>query len=588
MKYFNSKLMWQFGFAKIFYMVTGYLKHFFREFLNTYLTHFLNTNNYTRIIRGREKTMSMNVGMNGASNANLRLGNGSGIDLEDLKNNKELLEKYNGQTVTVGGINYVIENGEVKPASEAGDNSIFGSDEDGEIGDSIDLSGATGADGTQRVATTPEGQAILDEIEKLEEQKDANTEEMEAIKAEIETLTAEAEDEINQALAAQEKAVADHEEDTKKLVNQSLADYIEANKEGGEGMTRDELQSNIKKNAEGLGLPAEIGDATAMLMSASDKLDEVDGLLGDLNSLIQDNQNIECQIEAKGAEFEAVEEAAKKEAAEKQKSCDPIGFEATDKDGNKAQYDFIKDDGNFDSTDDFLGAQNQWQEMQALDTDGDNIVTAAELDAGGIKAVKTNADGSQDIVSMTEEFGEDFSIDLSSYAQGGTHAAVDPTADSDGDGTLDQELLGTFSVNTGSETVQGYNTLDDVDYLSENYGIEAGTQATEAEDTEFQYSQELQESMNFFQTYTEKVAELREKLMEAWKSLGATEDQVTDYNSIAKDAASDAKEVTPAEEGTNEEAGEQNPEEQADILTDNNPFGAEINPDELELLELAV
>ncbi len=531
--------------------------------------------------------MSMNVGMNGASNANLWLGNGSGIDLEDLKNNQELLEKYNGQTVTVDGVNYLIEDGKITPADQAGDTSIFGSDENGEVGDTVDFSGATGIDGTERVATTPEGQAILDEINELKGKKDENTEEIEAIKEEIATLTAEAEDEINQALAAQEKAVADHEEDTKKLVNQSLADYIAANQEGGEGMTREELQSNIKKNAEGLGLPAEIGDATAMLMSASDKLDEVDGLLSDLNGLIVENQNLEAQIDGKCQEFDAVEEAAKK-AEEEKKSCDPIGFEATDKDGNKAQYDFIKDDGSFDSTDDFLGAQNQWQEMQALDTDGDNVVTAAELDAGGIKAVKTNADGSQDIVSMTEEFGEDFSIDLSSYAQGGTHAAVDPTADSDGDGTLDQELLGTFSVNTGSETVQGYNTLDDVDYLSENYGIEAGTQATEAEETDFQYSQELQESMNFFQTYTEKVAELREKLMEAWKSLGATEDQVTDYNSIAKEAAEEVNEVKPGEEGTNEEAGEQNTEEQADILTDNNPFGADLELDDKDLLELAV
>ena len=529
--------------------------------------------------------MSMNIGgMNPSINGNSQLG--SGYTVEDLLKDPKLLEQLNGQTVRINGVDYAVEDGEVKPADEAGDTSIFGSDENGEVGDTVDFSGSNGINGAERVATTPEGQAILDEINELEEKKDANTEEIEAIKAEIETLTAEAEDEINQALAAQEQAVADHKDATNKLVKDSLANYIAANEEGGEGMTRDELQASIKQGAQDLGLPAEIGDATAMLMSASEKLDEVDGLLGDLNGLILENQSLESQINGKCTEFDAVEEAAKKAEEEKKKCCDPIGFEATDKDGNKAQYDFIKDDGNFDSTDDFLGAQNQWQEMAALDTDGDNIVTAAELDAGGIKAVKTNADGSQDIVSMTEEFGEEFAIDLSSYAQGGTHAAVDPTADTDGDGTLDQELLGTFSVNTGSETVQGYNTLDDVDYLSENYGIEAGTQATE--ETEFQYSQELQESMNFFQTYTEKVAELREKLMEAWKSLGATEDQVTDYNKIAREGSDDVKEVTPGEEGTNEEAGEQNTEEQADILTDNNPFGAELELDDKDLLEIAV
>ena len=529
-----------------------------------------------------------NLGTNFGATNNVQLG--SGFTVEDLLKDPKLLEQYNGQTIRINGVDYAVEDGEVKPAGET---DIFGTDENGEVGDSFSLSNPKGAEGAERIATTPEGQAILDEIAKLEEEKDANNEDIEAIKAEIETLTAEAEDEINAALAAQEKAVADHEEDTKKLVNQSLADYIAANKEGGEGMTRDELQSNIKKSAADLGLPAEIGDATAMLMSASDKLDEVDGLLGDLNSLILDNQKLETEINAKGAGFDAVEEAAKKEAAAEAAQncnpCDPIGFQATDKDGNQAQYDFIKDDGAFDSTDDFLGAQNQWQEMQALDTDGDNIVTAAELDAGGIKAVKTNADGSQDIVSMTEEFGEEFSIDLSSYAQGGTHALVDPTADSDGDGTLDQQLLGTFSVNTGSETVQGYNTLDDVDYLSENYGIAAGTQATEAtEETDFQFSEELQESMNFFQTYTEKVAELREKLMEAWKSIGATEDQITDYNSIARESVEGVDEVTPSEEGNNEEADEQNPEEQADILAATDMFGGEIDPKLFEEFEIAV
>ncbi len=503
-----------------------------------------------------------------------------------------------GQTVTVEGVRGTVEDGQFIPA-DGSDNSVFGSDETGEIGDSFQASGAEGLEGEARIATTPEGQAILDEISELEDKRDANYEDMDAIKAEIATLTEEAEAEINEALAQQESAVAEHEEDTKKLVNENLNAYIEANK-NGEGMTRQQLQDNIKAGAESAGLPAAIGDATAQIMSASGKLDEVDGLLADLNSLINDTKTIETEIQTKGQEFDAVEAAAKaaKEAEEKSKSCDPIGFEATDKDGNKAQYDFIKDDGAFDSTDDFLGAQNQWAEMQALDTDGDNIVTAAELAAGNIKAVKTNEDGTQEVVNIADEFGEDFQIDLNSYQEGGTHSSVDPTADSDGDGTLDQELLGTFSVNTGSETVQGYNTLDDVDYLSENYGIEAGTQATastdEAVDTGF--SAELQENMNFFQTYTEKVAELREKLMEAWKSIGATEDQVTSYDEIAREAMEDVETVKPGEESNNGESdldgetpdGEQPVADGTDVETTdidlgNNPFGTEIDPKELEL-----
>ncbi len=526
-------------------------------------------------------------------------GIGTGIE-SGLKNDKGLkfdsfeafqaqAEKLNGQTVTVEGVRGTVEDGQFVPSTGSSADSIFGSDQTGEIGDSFQSSGAEGLEGEARIATTPEGQAILDEISKLEDERDTNYEEMDAIKAEIETLTTEAEDEINQALAQQEAAVADHEEETKKLVNENLNAYIEANK-NGEGMSRQQLQDNIKAGAESAGLPAAIGDATAMIMSASGKLDEVDGLLSDLNGLINDTKSIESEIESKGAEFDAVEAAAEAERqaeAENCNPCDPIGFEATDKDGNKAQYDFIRDDGAFDSTDDFLGAQNQWQEMQALDTDGDNIVTAAELAAGNIKAVKTNEDGTQEIVNIADEFGEDFQIDLNSYQEGGSHSSVDPTADSDGDGTLDQELLGTFSVNTGSETVQGYNTLDDVDYLTENYGIQAGTQATagteEAVNSDF--STELQENMNFFQTYTEKVAELREKLMEAWKSIGATEDQVTNYNEIAREAMEDVDTVKPNEDAGNEEPsqdGETAETETPDIDLGNNPFGTEIDPKELE------
>lgn len=513
--------------------------------------------------------------------------------------------KLEGQNVTVEGVKGIVENGQFVPADEANaDASIWGNNEAEELGDTFQASAAgaaQAADGQARVATTPEGQEILDEISELEDKRDANYEEMDAIKAEIETLTAEAEDEINQALMQQEAAVAEHEEETKKLVNENLNAYIEANK-NGEGMTREQLQQNIKDGAASAGLPAAIGDATALIMSANGKLDEVDGLLGDLNSLINDTKTIETEIDAKIQEFDAVEAAAEAERqAEAQSNCnpcDPIGFQATDKNGNKAQYDFIKDDGAFDSTDDFLGAENQWAEMQALDTDGDNIVTAAELEAGNIKAVKTNEDGSQEVVSMADEFGEDFQIDLSTYQQGGSHSAIDSTSDTDGDGILDQELLGTFSVNTGSETVQGYNTLDDVDFLTENYGIQAGTQATagteEAEATEFEFSTELQENMNFFQTYTEKVAELREKLMEAWKSIGATEEQVTNYNEISREAMEDVETVKPGEESNNEEATEENLEgtpeaettvdtETADVELGSNPFGTEVNPEELEL-----
>lgn len=379
--------------------------------------------------------------------------------------------------------------------------------------------------GTERVATTEESQKILDEIEELEKEKEENLKKMDKIEAHIEDLTEKAEANIMKAAAAQEDAVKEHEEEASQVVDEQLKEYVAANKEGGEGMTREDLQSNIQG---ALAHIPEVADAVSALVEANDQINEIDSCLGELNSLIRDTQSIESEIEGKEAQFEAAEEAA-----EASKCCDPIGFQTTDENGNTVQYDFIKDDGSFDSTSDFLGSNNQWAEMQALDTDGDQVVTAAELSAGNIKAVKTNADGSQEVVDLADEFGDDFSIDLASYKQGGSHSAIDTTKDSDGDGIADQELLGTFNVNANGQSIQGYNTLDDVDFLSENYGVSSATAAegTESADSfESEYSEDLQPHIDFFNTYSQKVQELKESLMQGWDSLDISEDTMKDYN----------------------------------------------------------
>lgn len=390
---------------------------------------------------------------------------------------------------------------------------------------------ATGStSGTERVATTEEGQKILDEIEELEKEKEENLKKMDKLEAHIEDLTEKAEANIMKAAAAQEEAVKEHEDEASAVVDEQLKAYVAANKEGGEGMTREDLQSNIQG---ALAHIPEVANAVSALVEANDQINEIDSCLGELNSLITDTQSIEAEIEGKEAQFEATEEAAQAASVPSSGCCDPIGFQTTDESGNTVQYDFIKDDGSFDSTSDFLGSDNQWAEMQALDTDGDQVVTASELSAGNIKAVKTNADGSQEIVDLADEFGDDFSIDLASYKQGGSHSAIDTTKDSDGDGIADQELLGTFNVNANGQSIQGYNTLDDVDFLSENYGVSSATAAEGTETTdsfESEYSEDLQPHVDFFNTYSQKVQELKEALMQGWDNLDISEDTMKDYN----------------------------------------------------------
>ncbi|MCD7780671.1 MAG: hypothetical protein LUH05_08380 [Candidatus Gastranaerophilales bacterium] len=404
---------------------------------------------------------------------------------------------------------------------------------------------------------------IQEEIDKLEEEKEENIEKMEEIEANIEKLADSAEKNIMQAAKAQEDAVSEHEEETQEVLDENLQEYINANKEGGEGMTRDELQENIK-NA--LPNTPEIADAVAALTAASEEVDEIDANLSELNTLINDTQSIEEEIEAKQEEYDA---AVAAEAAPK--CCDPIGFTVGEGD-EQAQYDFIVDDGSFDSTSDFLGADGNWSEMTALDTDGDNIVTAEELQAGNIKAVKTNADGSQEVVDLAEEFGDDFSIDLSSYEEGGSYSGIDTTTDSDGDGTADQSLLGTFDVNVDGETVSGYNTLDDTDWLSENYGLSSD------DTTSVEYSEDLQPHVNFFNEYTAVSEELKSEIESGYEDLGISKEQMEALNETTQREADENAKNFFASLGLNED----------DINTDTSTDSAtsiEEEEEEEELLE---
>ena len=307
-------------------------------------------------------------------------------------------------------------------------------------------------------------------LAELTKKRDEKIKEMEQVQKKIEKLAKEIATEISNAIAQQEDAVKENNEESKKVIQEQIAAYVEANK-NGEGMTYAQLQANIANN-----LPdgSNITAATNALAKASGKLGKMDALIDELkklrNELSQLLFDIDNQEQAVNTAEQAVEAA--EQAAEARKSCDPIGFTATDENGNTAQYDFIYDDGDFDSTNDFVGSQTGFMEMHLLDKDGNGTLTADELEAGNVKVVKKDAAGNQTTLGIKEAFGEDFSIDLNSYQAGGTHSSVNTNTDHDADGTADQTLLGTFNVNLDGKTVQGYNTLDDVDWLSDTYNIE--------------------------------------------------------------------------------------------------------------------
>lgn len=155
-------------------------------------------------------------------------------------------------------------------------------------------------------ATGKSSEKIKEEIEELEAEKEENIEKMEKIEDEIENLAESAEQHILEAAKAQETTVNEHEEETKAVLDENIQAYINANKEGGEGMTRDELQENIKG---AMPNTPEIADAVAALTAASEEVGEIDSCLGELNKLITDTQLIEEEIELKNEEYEAAVKA---------------------------------------------------------------------------------------------------------------------------------------------------------------------------------------------------------------------------------------------------------------------------------------
>lgn len=447
----------------------------------------------------------------------------------------DLYIKFLNETVNNYGSQEAFEQAAIDFSTSNGGNYEVDEDEYLELEAAVNAGKTEAANktsGTQ--ATTATGsetsEQIKEELDELKEERSENYEKMKKIEGEIEKLADQAKANITKAVAAQRAEIKEHEEETQATVQENIQAYIDANKEGGEGMTREQLQENIKGSLSDI---PNIGDAVSAAIAANDELNKIDAHLVDLRALIQDTHSLEIQINAKEAEYESVKAAEEAAAEAAKNSCDPIGFTMGEGE-NQAQYDFIIDDGAFDSTNDFLGAENQWTEMINLDTDGDNIVSTAELQAGNIKAVKTNADGTQEIVDLASEFGEDFSIDLSSYTQGGSHSAVNTTSDHDNDGVMDQELLGTFNVNANGQTISGYNTLDDVEYLTENYNIAAGT---ETEDKAQDFSDALKIHAKFEKEYTELSEQLRGELREVFINFGQTDEVIEEFQTIETEKA---------------------------------------------------
>ena len=370
-------------------------------------------------------------------------------------------------------------------------------------------------------ATQSTQNTTSEDVEDLKDELDANKQRMEAVKEEIEKLSEEAAEIIADALASQEAAVAEAKEESQKVIDEKLQEYIKANQNGEEGMTREQLQSNI---AGALPDSPSLTKTLGQILEANEMLSDIDGLLGELKCLITASSDLQDKIGD-----------AETSASQGNKCCDPIGFVS-----NNVEYNFFTDkdgDGALSQTNEFLGAENQWAEMQAADGDKDGTVTAAELETAGIQLAGTDGSVISGADAFTQAFGANFSIDLNSYAEGGSHSAVDTTADFDADGVMDQQLLGTFNVNVNDSTIQGYNTLDDVDWLSSNYGVAISDAATTAEDAtsgllDTSNLGEFQAMGEFYNAALQKNQMMKDELRSVEEAIGFDSESVDEYKDL--------------------------------------------------------
>ena len=366
------------------------------------------------------------------------------------------------------------------------DVSIFGNngvEAIGGIGDNISLSGSGKASAAikreldAKIALKASNDTEISNLkEAVEELQQQYTEKLE----DADRLEAEYTRKLEQDERAYEKSV-------QKIKEHQIDLYGESLRGPGKGMSEEQLYQNIQNAIPDA--PALDSSIVAKVKSLRSEAAQIQKDIATKNSLIDaktlENQKLEVEIADLQNKYLTALQSEQTAASSGPPGGssgnggssggggDPIGF---DFDGDT--YDFIVDDGNFDSTSDFLGFENEWEAMQQLDTDGNGTVDMNELKDGGIQLVKTGKDGSQEIVNVDDKrFGSGMSIDLNTYKQGSTGASDNllkkiDTKDSDGDGIANQSLLGTFKININGQTHEGYNTWDDTDFLSGKFNIE--------------------------------------------------------------------------------------------------------------------
>ena len=472
--------------------------------------------------------------MNLTSTTGNTLGNEGGVASVAYEGNELLFTETDGDVIRMDAANLTAD--EVKALAD-------------ELGATVATQETEEAGATETTAEDGDLEANKAKLAELEAQWDNLNKSAETIKETVEKLSEEIKESLDAALEEQEQITKDEQKRINEMVQDNIAQF-KKDKENGKDVSLGDLQGQIKEGLSNSGFDEEMSALVSDLVVTNAKMVQMDGLLSELGVI---NGQMK-QLDTSMTELENTIEEQEKAAEEASKSCDPIGF----KDENGTTFEFVIDkDGNGELSNfsEFLGSENFFDEMVALDTDGSNDVTNEELTNAGVQVLVTNADGSQELKSIEEAFGgEEVNVDLASYTEAEEGAVAENG----------QELLGNYNISIGDDTYEGYSTLDSEEYLLNNYTFTdadpaaaiAGNAAEGAEEAEGEISERTNTTDGidaFIEDYSAKLAAF------------AAQSIINEIEAQQAEEAEEKEEETAAVDGAeganNEEAEEEKEEE---------------------------
>lgn len=373
-----------------------------------------------------------------------------------------------------------------------------------------------------------EVQASRAKLAQLNNQIRSNERSMQQLEVVIMSLQEKIQENIDKAIEQSKDIEEKHKEETKDAVAKHLDAYTNSNGE----MSYEDFQAGLGKELDSIAgeTDSALSKTVKIMLQAEKQMSTLTSHLGNMKNLIDLNTKLSADAVAEEANLKELIEAQANSPDADCSPCDPIGFV---KEG--VRYDFFLDkDGNSDLSNEqeFLGAQNGFSEMMALDTDNSGNVDVNEMSKAGVKVVVTNQDGSQEVKDIKDAFPDGLDVDLKSYQEAGTKMDNGNT------------LLGTFDVKFGENTIEGYQTLDELDWLDANYDF---SDKTEGKGRYAQGEETAYQGADFTEKYTafsDQANIFRTQMDEIWNKVGVDTESVKNFTADAdKKAAQKAEKI---------------------------------------------